>query len=130
MGTKVNIVVKISTVLNKTSTLSRPTCFLQRSLKRKALGCIRKRKTVENHPKPQNCKKFSHPSYQNSHPSITVSNKWSIYKFRSYSRSVEAQNRRSDRRETGTQRAKAENYIGYQTGKPISVFYDYRKPKA
>lgn len=41
MGTKVNIVVKISTVLNKTSTLSRPTCFLQRSLKRN-------RKTAKN----------------------------------------------------------------------------------
>ena len=53
--------------------------------------------------------------------------------FSSNSRSVEARNCCSDRRETKTQIGligKTVNCIGYQIRKPVSVFYENRKPNA
>ena len=53
--------------------------------------------------------------------------------FSGYSRSVEAHNCRSDRRETGTQIGhigKIENRIGYQIRKPVTIFRGNRKPYA
>ena len=84
---------------------------------RGALGFYRNRKTAENNPKPQKigskpktaCKtvkteEFSHSSSQKKPQSIQYSgDKWSIQKFRGHSKSVVAHNRRSERRETGTQ---------------------------
>ena len=55
------------------------------------------------------------------------------FAFSCYSRSVEARNCRSDRRETGTQIGqigKTENRIGYQIRKPVSIFRENRKPNA
>ena len=55
------------------------------------------------------------------------------FALRCYSRSVEAHNCRSDRRETGTQigqRGKTENCIGYQIRKPVNIFRENRKPNA
>ena len=55
------------------------------------------------------------------------------FAFSSYSRSVEACNCCSDRRETKTQIGligKTVNCIGYQIRKPVSVFYENRKPNA
>ena len=55
------------------------------------------------------------------------------FAFSGYSRSVEARNCRSDRRETGTQIGqigKTKNRIGYQIRKPVSIFRDNRKPNA
>ena len=49
--------------------------------------------------------------------------------FSGYSRSVEAHNCRSDRRETGTQIGhigKTENRIGYQIRKPVTIFREKR----
>ena len=54
------------------------------------------------------------------------------FAFSGYSRSVEARNCRSDRRETGTQIGligKTENRIGYQTRKPVSNFHSKYAPK-
>ena len=53
------------------------------------------------------------------------------FAFSDYSRSVEARNCRSDRRETGTQIGligKTENRIGYQILKPVSIFPENRRP--
>ena len=55
------------------------------------------------------------------------------FAFSGYSRSVEARNCRSDRRETGTQIGqigKIENRIGYQIRKPTGIFRENRKPDA
>ena len=55
------------------------------------------------------------------------------FAFSGYSRSVEARNCRSDRRETGTQIGqirKIENRIGYQIRKPAGIFRENRKPDA
>ena len=54
------------------------------------------------------------------------------FAFSGYSRSVEARNCRSDRRETGTQIGligKTENRIGYQIRKPVSNFHSKYAPK-
>ena len=53
------------------------------------------------------------------------------FAFSGYSRSVEARNYRSDRREIGTQIGqigKIENRIGYQIRKPAGIFRENRKP--
>ena len=113
---------------------------------------IRDRKTVEEiiqnrktakkiRSKPKTaCKtvktdKFSHLTYKHSNRSdtwhvVSDGDKWSIQRFRGFSRSVEAHNCHSDQRETETQIAKTENRIGYQIWKHISVFNEYRKPSA
>lgn len=55
------------------------------------------------------------------------------FAFSGYSRSVEARNCRSDRRETETpmgQKGKTENRIGYQIRKPVGIFRENRKPNA
>ena len=55
------------------------------------------------------------------------------FAFSGYSRSVEARNCRSDRRETGTQIGqigKIGNRIGYQIRKPAGIFRENRKPDA
>ena len=52
------------------------------------------------------------------------------FAFSSYSRSVEARNCRSDRRETGTQIGqirKTKNRIGYKIRKPVSIFCENRE---
>ena len=53
------------------------------------------------------------------------------FAFSSYSRSVDARNCRSDRRETGTQIGqigKTKNRIGYKIRKPVNIFCENREP--
>ena len=72
----------------------------------------------------------SHSSYQNPNRSRAGSKKWSVHRFRNYSRSVEVHNFRPDRGETGTQKGKYSNHIAYQISKPISTFNENGKPNA
>ena len=97
------------------------------------LGSIRNRKTEKIRSVPKTAcntvktDKFSHLSYQIPNRSDTVSDKWSIGRFRGYSRSVEALNCRSDREETRSQVGKTENHIGYQIWEAIGcccVFFN------
>ena len=89
-------------------------------------------KRRKNHPKPENRKphaKLSKPATRRLTKDpcdisigLLVSGN---------SRSVEARNCRSDRRETGTQIGqigKTENRIGYQIRQPFSIFCENRKP--
>ena len=55
------------------------------------------------------------------------------FAFICYSRSVEARNCRSDRRETGTQTdqiGKTENRVEYEIRKPVNIFHENQKPNA
>ena len=109
-----------------------------------ALGSIRNRKpSLKKHPQPRNRKKkFSQNRKPHAKPinfnipvikSLIVrcsGELWSIKRFRGYSRSVEANNGRSDLIQIGTQRGKTENHIGYQIRKLISIFDENRKSSA
>ena len=55
------------------------------------------------------------------------------FAFSCHSRSMEARNYRSDRRETGTPNSsnrKTENRIEFQIRKPVKIFRENRKPNA
>ena len=109
------------------------------------MGSIRNRKIEGKKPsktakeirsKPRTaCKtakndKFSHPSYQNPNRTYTVSDKWSMPRFRGYSRSVEVHHCRSDRGETGTQKEKSKTTSDTKSENSLVVFYENRKPNA
>ena len=58
---------------------------------------------------------------------------WITFAFSCHSRSMEARNYRSDRRETGTRNSsnrKTENRIEFQIRKPVNIFRENRKPNA
>ena len=95
---------------------------------------IQNRKRIRSKPRTA-CKtakndKFSHPSYQNPNRTYTVSDKWSMPRFRGYSRSVEVHHCRSDRGETGTQKEKSKTTSDTKSKNSLVVFYENRKPNA
>ena len=91
------------------------------------MGSIRNRKTEKIRSVPKTAcntaktDKFSHLSYQIPNRSDTVSDKWSIGRFRGYSRSVEALNCRSDREDQKPEWEKPKTTLDTKSEKPLVV---------
>ena len=73
--------------------------------------------------------KVSHSSYPNPNRSNTEVKSGAKRDFRSYERSVEAKNCRSDRRKTEKQKKKIENHIEYQIRKTNAKKWKICKPQ-
>ena len=95
---------------------------------------IQSRKRIRSKPSTA-CKtakndNFSYPNYQNPNRTYTVSDKWSMPRFRGFSRSVEVHHCRSDRGETGAQKEKSKTTSDTKSENSLVVFYENRKPNA
>ena len=92
---------------------------------------IQNRKRIRSKPRTA-CKtakndKFSYPNYQNPNRTYTVSDKWSMPRFRGYSRSVEVHHCLSDRGETGAQKEKSKTTSDTKSENSLVVFYEKYK---